>query len=250
MKLTKFVDIGDPHGDELNQDLAEAFFAWKKDFRPKLCVHGGDNWNFAALRKKASPDDKAQAISPDYVAGNDFLKRFFDGAEHRFFLRGNHDERIYNLVHTTTDAAQQHYATKMVQEIEVLTRKLRVNMIPYESRLGVLDYMGYRGLHGYASGVNAARKFAASYGTCAFHHTHSMDVGPFERWPEVDVAYGSGAMCILDQPYNGSMMGKLRHENGWIYGYTDGVRATYFQARWKDGRVHVAEGVKTYGKLG
>lgn len=246
MTATTFVIVGDNHGDECDEQLQEKFFEWLKDFKPKIRIHGGDNWNFAALRKKASPDDKAQAISPDYLAGNDFLKRLFDGGTTRMLLRGNHDERIFNLVHTTADATLQHYASKMVTEIEVLARRLKAAMKPYDSRLGVLDLEGIRSIHGYAAGVGAARKFAQVYGTCSFNHTHAMDICPVEHWPEPAVAYGTGCLLRIDQPYNSTQPGKLRHENGWLYGITNGTSATYFQARCKNGSVHVAETLRCY----
>lgn len=246
MSLETFAKIGDNHGNAINEDLAEKFFEWLKDFNPKIRIHCGDVFNFAALRKKATDAERAEAIAPDYGAGTDFLKRFFDGGNTRRILRGNHDERIYNLAHSTTDAALQHYAGKMVTEIGVLSNKLRAPMLPYDSRLGVLEINGLRTIHGYAAGIGAARKFAMIYGTCAYAHTHSMDICPVEKWPEVAVAHGTGCLCEIDQPYNSTQPGKLRHENGWLYGYTDGTRATYFQAKYKDGKIHVAENIKAY----
>lgn len=250
MALLTFCQVGDNHGSEIEPGMEKAFFEWLKDFKPKLRIHCGDAWNFAALRKKASPDEKAQAIAPDYEAGCDFLKRYFDRSIGMFgegyLTLGNHDKRIFDLAQTTTDAALAHYAVKMVTEIGVLTRKLKVQTRPYDSRLGVLDVHGLRTIHGYAAGIGAARRFAFIYGTCAFGHTHSMDVCPAERWPEPAIAYGTGCLCKIDQPYNATQPGKLRHENGWLYGFTDGKRATYFQAKYKDGRVYVAENVKAY----
>lgn len=246
MPLLRFVKVGDNHGGEQEDVLVEKFFEWLKDFRPQLRIHTGDAFNFAALRKKASPEDKAVAIAPDYEAGNDFMARLFDGGTEKYFLRGNHDERIYNQAETTTDAVLQHYASKMVTEIGVAARKRNVRMLPYDSSEGVLDVHGVRAIHGYAAGIGAARKFAFVYGSCSFGHTHAMDVCPVEHWPETAIAYGTGCMCKIRQPYNRTQVNTLRHENGWLYGFTDGTRATYYQAKFKDGRIHVASEFKTY----
>jgi hypothetical protein len=245
-KLLRFVDGGDTHGDEIDPELESKFFEFVKDFKPHIRIHGGDAWNFAALRKKATDAERTTAIAPDYEAGNDFLKRFFDGGEQRYFTRGNHDERIYDVAHNATDAALRHYASKMTTEVGVLMRRLRATMLPYHVKDGVLDVEGIRAIHGYAAGVGAARKFAQVFGTCAFHHTHSMDIAPVEHWPEPHIAYGSGCLMKPQQHFNRSQIATLRHEQGWLYGYTDGTRATYFQARYKDGRVYAAENIKAY----
>jgi hypothetical protein len=241
-----FVIAGDNHGDEQNDMVTEKFFEWLDDFDPSIVIHGGDNWNFAALRRKATPEERQQSITPDFEAGQDFMKRLFSHGKKRFFTRGNHDERIYSLAREAKDAAVSMLAGKLTADIDALMRKLRARVLPYDSRLGVLDVDGVRSIHGYAAGIGAARKFAHVYGTCAFNHTHSMDVAPAEHWPEVSIAYGVGCLCHIDQPYNHTQPGKLRHENGWVYGYTDGKRATYFQARFKNGQVYAAEKLKAY----
>ena len=245
-KLERFVIVGDTHGDEIEPEIEVKFFDWLREFNPQIRIHGGDVWNFAALRKKASPDERTTALAPDFKAGASFLGRLFAGGTDRFFLRGNHDERIYCCSKTATDAALAHYATSMCSSIEHLMRKSKAKMLPYDSRGGVLDVKGLRGLHGYASGIGAARKFAFVYGDCFFCHTHSMDSCPVEKYPEPAVARGSGCLCKIDQVYNQTQIGKLRHENGWLYGFTDGARATYFQAKFKDGRVVVAKDFETY----
>lgn len=244
--MKTFVIVGDNHGDTAEDGLPEKFFAWLADYKPKIRIHSGDAWNFPALRKKATAEEKTIAIAPDYEAGTDFISRLFDGGEERHFLRGNHDERLYRYAQDATDAALQHWASKMTSEIGYLVARRKTKMLPYDSRLGVLDTNGVRVLHGYAAGVGSARKFAFSYGTCAFGHTHAMDICPVERWPEPAIAHGTGCIQKIDQPYNSAQPAKLRHENGWLYGFTDGKRATYFQAKYIGGMVHVAETFKAY----
>lgn len=246
LKNKRFVIVGDNHGDEEEPDLVEKFFAWLDDWRPDLVIHGGDNWNFAALRTKANADEKTIAIAPDYEAGVNFAKRLFAHGSKRYFTRGNHDERIYRLAAESKDAATQHAASQLCNDTDALMCKLRVKVLPYDSRLGVLDANGVRSIHGYSAGVSAARKFASVYGTCSYNHTHSMEVGVYEQWPETAVAYGVGCLLKIDQGYNAHQIAKLRHENGWLYGETNGKRAVYFQAKFKDGKVYAAPEFKAY----
>lgn len=245
-KQLKFCVVGDNHGDEIKYELADKFFDWLDDYRPHIIIHGGDNWNFAALRRKASPEERMIAIAPDYDAGIDFANRLFSYGSQRFFTRGNHDERIYAYARDAKDAATVHFAQTLCLDTDKLMGKRRVTMLPYDSRKGVLNIEGIRSIHGYSAGVGAARRFASVYGTCAFNHTHSMEVGVFERWPETSIAYGVGGMLNIDQHYNSAQIAKLRHENGWVYGTTDGVRATYLQAKYKDGTIYAAKEIKAY----
>lgn len=244
--MKRFVIVGDNHGNTAEEGLPEKFFEWLGDFRPQIRIHSGDNWNLPALRRKATPDEKTIAIAPDYEMGTDFVKRLFDGGEERAFLRGNHDERMWRYAADATDAALVHWATKICGEVSSLMARRRAKMLPYDARLGVYDCEAVRVLHGNAAGIGSARKFALVYGSCAFGHTHSMDSCPVEKWPEPAVAVGTGCIQKIDQPYNSAPPGKLRHENGWVYGFTNGRRATYFQAKLKDGAVYVAENFKAY----
>lgn len=246
MSLQRFVDVGDSHGALVNVDLREKFFAWLDDFKPDIAIHGGDAFDFTALRKKASDAERQIAMAPDIEEGKDFLKRLFSYGSRRFFTRGNHDERIYDTAHESTDAAVRELAGRVCREIDGMLADRNVVVLPYNSRDGVLDIEGIRAIHGYASGVGAARKFASVYGSCAFHHTHTLEVCPVEHFPDPSIAIGSGCMMNIDQHYNAKNIGKLRHENGWLYGYTDGRSAVYFQARYKHGDVYVATGVKSY----
>ena len=245
-RLLRFVDLGDNHGDEQDDRVVSPFFDWLDDFKPDIVIHGGDVRNFAALRKKATPEERQIAIAPDYEAGTDFEERLFRHGTARFLLRGNHDERPFYLLREAKDASVLEMAQRVCREMEDRWRKLRVKVFPYDSRMGVLDYMGIRSVHGCVCGVGSARRLGIIYGTCAFHHTHSMDTCPVEHWPDPAVAYGSGCLCKIDQPYNSAGPSKLRHENGWLYGMTDGARATYFQARLQNGKVYAPETLKAY----
>ena len=243
----KFVDIGDNHGDEENQEVTAKLFAFLDDFRPHTVIHGGDNWNFSYLRRGASAKEQDSDSTADWAMGSEFFLRYMSYGTRRIYLRGNHCERPWNTYKDATTEAVRKHALHGIEDIEKLVRRRKVQMLPYHSRTGVLDIDGYRTLHGYAHGVGAARKFAASYGTCTYHHTHAMDVGVFEKWPEPSVAYGTGCLMKIDQDYNATQMNKLRHENGWVYGWIRNNRAVYFQAKCQpDGKFLLSHEVKEY----
>lgn len=247
MALETFVIFGDPHGDEINPVMRDAFLSFLSDFKPKILVNAGDNWNFSHLRGKASPKDLNTSAKADWEAGEHFFLRAMAYGKRRFFLRGNHDERLWDTLHGSQLAVVREAAQTGIERIEGLVAKRKVVMLPYHSRLGILEVDGLRVLHGYAAGVGAARRFAQVYGSCAFAHTHSMDVAPVERWPEVSVAYGTGCLMTPEQGYNSRDIGKLRHENGWLFGFVKDDKATFFQAKLhKDGKVYASTEIKAY----
>lgn len=243
----RFLIIGDPHGEELNHDVAESLFAFAADFKPHLVIHGGDNWNFSYMRKGASASEEGANADADWEVGSEFFLRYMALGSTRVFLRGNHDERLWKTYREATKETTRRHAKDGIDDIEALVKKRRVRMLPYDSRQGVLDINGVRVIHGYAHGVGSARAHAASFGTCAYCHTHATDVAAFERWPEPSIAYGVGCLLNIDQDYNSSQRNKLRHENAWLCGYTDGTRATYMQVRrGANGQFHAPTQIKAY----
>ena len=246
MALETFVVFGDPHGDEICPVMRAAFLRFLKDFKPKILVNAGDNWNFSHLRGKASQHDENASAQADWECGEAFFNETMAFGKRRFFLRGNHDERLWDTRHGSMREIVREAADYGIKRIESLVKRRNVTMLPYHSRTGVLDIDGLRVLHGYSAGVGAARKFAQVYGSCAFAHTHSMDVAPVEKWPETSVAYGTGCLMIPEQGYNSRDMGKLRHENGWLYGFIKNGKATFFQAKLNNGQVYASTEIKAY----
>lgn len=243
----KFVDVGDNHGDEENQEVTAKLFAFLDDFKPHTVIHGGDCWNFSHLREGASAKDEDRDATPDWAMGSEFFLRYMSYGKRRIFLRGNHDERLWDTHKRATKEAVRKYALSGIHDVEKLVAKRRVEMLSYNSRTGVVDLGGLRLIHGYAHGASAPRKFAATYGTCLFHHLHSMDVGVFEKYPEPSVAYGSGCLMHVDQDYNARQMNKLRHENGFLYGFIKNGNPTVYQARVrKDGSMLLAHEFRSY----
>jgi hypothetical protein len=197
-------------------------------------------FDFRNLRRGASDDEKAHSLEDDWRMGSDFMRRFFDGGRENHFLRGNHDERLWNFAHSATGLLRD-YAHDGIARVEKLVAKSRAKMLPYDSRLGVLKLGALKVIHGYAAGIGAARKHAIVYRNVLFGHTHNCDVAGAESDEGVSEARGIGACCRLDMPYNAHQTGKLRHQNAFCYGllFEDGTYQLN-QAKKIDGRFYVA----------
>ena len=102
MKHDRFVICADSHGDMVDPVASKALFAHIADWKPQIRIHLGDAFDFRNLRRGASDEEKAHSLQDDWDAGSDFLRKFFDGGKQNHFLRGNHDERLYDLCGSAT----------------------------------------------------------------------------------------------------------------------------------------------------
>jgi predicted phosphodiesterase len=240
MQSRRFVVASDSHGDQIDATTETALLSFIADFKPQIRIHAGDVFDFRNLRRGASDDEKAHSLEDDWQMGSDFMRRFFDGGRENHFLRGNHDERLWNFAHSATGLLRD-YAHDGIARVEKLVAKSRARMLPYDSRIGVLKLGALKVIHGYAAGIGAARKHAIVYRNCLFGHTHNCDVAGAESDEGVSEARGIGACCRLDMPYNAHQTGKLRHQNAFCYGllFSDGTYQIN-QAKKIDGRFYVA----------
>ncbi|MEI8101490.1 MAG: hypothetical protein WCH09_08010 [Bacteroidota bacterium] len=212
----RFVVVSDNHGDMQDDNSVAALWDFLKDYKPVTRVHAGDNWDFRNLRRGASDDEKAESLAEDWEAGNDFLQRFFDGGKENHFLRGNHDERMWDFRGSATGLLRD-YATDGVKRIEGVVKKCNAKMLPYDSALGVLNLGNVRVVHGYHAGKGACREHAGVYGRSLFGHVHTQ-----ERYQAASLdnaeSISIGCMCIRDMDYINKKTGKLRWANGWCFG--------------------------------
>ena len=202
----------DVHGDKQSKSSVDAFFAFNETWKPHIKVHGGDNWDFRPLRKKADKFEREQSLVQDFDAGMNFLKRF----EPHYFLRGNHDERLWELAMNGT-GIEADYAGKGALEITKFLNDTNCKMLPYHKRDGVLRLGHLKIIHGFACGVYAARQTALIYGSCLFGHVHTIDehsIPGLER----RVARACGCLCSLDLEYAARNPNTLRQANGFAYG--------------------------------
>ncbi len=246
MSGRRFVICGDNHGDQMDPVVERIFWEWMKDWRPEIRVHCGDLWDFRAIRNGASQEEKAESMMDDYAAGRDFAKRLFSGGSERYFLKGNHDQRLWDLL-DKQDGTLRDFATQKTQEVEAMFSKWRVKTFPYDARLGVLRLGKMQVIHGYKSGINATRQHATIYRNVIHGHDHAQGIVPVENLDGPALAMGTGCMCVIDMPYNSRQCNKLRHQQGWVYGvlYDDGTYQA-FQAKRVGDNFALATDVKDY----
>jgi hypothetical protein len=202
----------DNHGDKQHKPSVETFFRFMELWKPQIKVHGGDNWDFRPLRKKADKHEREESLMKDYDAGMVFLKRY----QPHYFLRGNHDERLWDLALNGT-GIEADYASKGVLEITKFFNDTSCKMLPYHKRDGVLRLGHLKILHGFACGVYATRQTAIVYGSALHGHVHTIDehsIPGLER----RVARACGCLCSTDLDYSSRNPSTLRQANGFAYG--------------------------------
>ena len=131
-----------------DEHACASLLEFTKDFNPEIRVINGDLWDFRNLRKGASDDEKAASMIDDWEGGIDFASRFFKDGKENHFLRGNHDERIWDLSKSAT-GLKRDYANDGIKSINGYVKKWRAKMLPYDSALGVLELGKLRVVHGY-----------------------------------------------------------------------------------------------------
>jgi hypothetical protein len=246
-KPRRFIAVADSHGDMLDPRSGEAVLTFIQDFKPEVRIHLGDAFDFRALRRGASEEEKAEGLSEDWEAGTDFLRKFYAGGKENHFLIGNHDTRLWNLLNNVQGRVRE-YAQDGVKRFDQLMRRCKAHALPYDARRGVLQIGHLKCIHGYAAGEGATAKHARTYGCVIHGHTHVIDVTAV---PSDDAmpreARAIGALCQLDMPYNAHLIGKLRHSNGFAYGFLfPGGDYQIFQARKIDDHFYAAQTIATY----
>jgi predicted phosphodiesterase len=245
MKMTKFVAAGDVHGDEQDKKSVQSLLSFMAHYKPSLVVMTGDLWDFRSLRRGASDDDQAESLERDWDAGEEFLKDFFAYGDERVFLRGNHDERLWDLANSVRSGLARDYAEQGIDRVEELLKKLNARMLPYDSVGGVYSKGSLKFVHGYGHSMHAAKQHADAYGNVLFGHTHAID---YFKSVSIDnrEGFNIGALCNLEPSYNRHMTRRMRWQHGWAFGviYEDGTHDV-FQAKQRNGKFTIPTNVRT-----
>lgn len=226
-KWKKLLFATDLHGDRQHAPTVKRLLKFADEFKPDHIVFGGDAFDFRALRRGASAEERAESMRSDVDAALKFMESFFNRkATTKHYLRGNHCERCWDAA-GSTDGIISDYALRGTQDIEAKLSRLGTEMLPYHKRLGVLKIGHLKMLHGYYCGVYAARQHAMTYGSCLFGHVHIIDEHPVPGL-ERRVARAVGCLCELDMDYNNRNPGTLRQAHGWAYGAINERTGEYF----------------------
>lgn len=208
----KFLVGFDVHGDLQDAAANTAFFQFMDIWKPDIRICGGDLWDFRAIRKKASEEERRESLQADYDAGIDWLKEL----RPQHFLLGNHDIRLWDIAETGNGIAAD-YANQGIKEIIKITDSLKCKLYPYDRKEGVVQLGHLKILHGFATGINAARRTAQCYGSVLMGHGHSIQHVSIEGL-ENRVGRMCGCLCQLDMEYVRANMGSLLWRHGWAYG--------------------------------
>lgn len=220
-----------------------------EDFRPTIRVHLGDAWDLAALRKGADENDRQASIADDFAAAEKFLKKYFRSGRQNYYLNGNHDKPRLDYLLGSSNALVREAAEEGIKNMDRIHRQNRCEVLPYDSRFGVLKIGHLKMIHGYHHGVGAVRQTALVYGgNTVMGHIHSVETVAVPSLDGPAEARCIGTLSDLNPGYASRTTGKLRHSQGWAYGQInpDGTYSL-FQVRNINGKFTYATDLKTIG---
>lgn len=224
-KPIRWVFASDNHGDACDQASIAALKDFVKFFKPDVRIHGGDCFDLRALRKGGSEEEQAEALEADIEMGCDFLKWY----KPQYFLLGNHDARLIDWINSYNPVRRR--MASQVWENEILPAAGNAKIFQYCKRNGVFKLGTLAFVHGFTSGIYAAKRIAEIYGNCLSGHTHAIDAFSIAGL-EPRIGRTCGALCKLDLSYNRAHLNTLRQSPGFAYGfsYPDGMHRV-FQAQ-------------------
>lgn len=229
----------------MDSAAAEAALAFTADFKPEVRVIAGDLWDFGAIRKGASEEERSVSMRDDFEAGAEFADRFFPGGEDNHLMLGNHDVRAWDLAHSQ-DAVKADLGGRMVKDIEYVARRNKARLWPYDSRKGVLTLGHLKVVHGYHTGASACASHSRIYGNVVFGHVHSIESYQTPGLSQQE-ARAIGCLCKLDMDYADRKTGKLRWAQGFAFGWLfDDGHYQINQARFINGKFWLPKEINPY----
>ena len=226
MSWHKFIVCSDSHGDMEDTAAVSAFLKFNSIWKAKYRIHAGDLFDCRPLRRGADEEEKREAIGKDFRDGMCFLESY----RPTHFLRGNHDERLYDLA-TDGCGIRQEHAIELTKRLEKTIDKFKCEMKPYNKRDGILELGKLKIVHGFTAGPNAARETARTYGSVLMGHGHNIQSASIPGL-ETKVGRMIGCLCVLDFKYNRAMMGSLSHQHGFGHGVINSKSGEYHY--WQD----------------
>ena len=229
-RLTKWIYASDLHGDMQQGDVVNELYEFTEKFNPDIKIFGGDLFDFRAIRRGASATERADSMALDVELGLEFLNNW----KPNVFLRGNHDERLWDTAKYADDGLIRDHAQDGVRSITTKCKLIKCKMLPYNVNEGVYKLGKLSFIHGFHAGIYATKKHAEVYadqGGATIHgHTHSIQQQSIARSGGAS-GYGVGCLCRLDMSYNRHFTGRLMHGHGWAYGFATKEDYQVFQAR-------------------
>ena len=230
---TKWVFCSDLHGDMQDSDTVNALMKFIDLYKPDIKIFGGDLFDFRAIRKNASSSERADSMALDIQLGLKFMTDY----KPNVFLRGNHDERLWDTAENSSEGLARDHAQDGIRMITNKCKIIGCKMLPYDADAGVYSLGSLRFIHGYHAGITATKKHAEIYspaeGAVLHGHTHSIQQINIIRHPQAR-GYAVGCLAQTKMNYNKHMTNRFMHENGWAYGLAWQGGFEVMQARRKD----------------
>lgn len=149
-RYQRFVVAFDNHGDMIDRKVSRVFDEFLREFKPDIRIHGGDCFDLRALRRGASDEEKCDGTKADVEAGLEFMATL----NPQVFLRGNHDERLWDAAKDHPNGVIRSHASMLIDLIH--DSMPNTIQLPYDKRAGVYRVGRLRVVHGYHSGMTAA----------------------------------------------------------------------------------------------
>jgi predicted phosphodiesterase len=211
----KFLVASDSHGALICNEAADKLMAFKETWKPHYCIHLGDVWDFASMRKGASAEDQADGIMDDFAMGVEFLHRY---KPHMLTL-GNHDARLWEGAEMRSNGIIREACQKLVEKSEEILKKAKIQFIPYHvGKFLRMPEGGPKLIHGFHSGVNPAKMHFERYGSCLHGHVHAPNQYTGRH---IDGGEAFSVGCIGDiekMSYADRYTAKLGWRQGFLYG--------------------------------
>ena len=143
------------------------------------------------------------------------------------FLYGNHEDRLDQLIHGSSNGLVRDYAQDVDDKIKTVLRKNGCKDIyPYHADLGVHRIGPLAFVHGYSCSMNAvsdhAKHYSISGGATVIGHIHSIQQANAPKHGGC-VGYSGGCLCTIDaMSYAKRFLGTSKWGNGWVYGVIRG----------------------------
>jgi len=243
--LTNIIAMGDNHGHLACDDTLDAIMEGVSRYKPKVRVHLGDNWDMTCLRKGIENGSKEAIdnLREDMDAGIKWIRRY----RPTHFLFGNHEWRVYDLLHNTDSMSKARKAQDVIDEMKRELRAVGCKVIkPYDVRDCKITIEGIDFIHGMSHGKNALLQDQATYGTpgngFAMGHLHREEQLNYQHI-EGGAAFLCGcAMDISLANYALRRSATLRWQNGFLRFVTDGKKYKGYQIHRWDSKHWVFDG--------
>jgi hypothetical protein len=230
-KRQKFIAVGDNHGDMVDEAVAKEFFKFCSDFDPQHRIHLGDCFDFRSIRRGASGREEDESLFYDIKAGKEFIERY----EPTAFLYGNHEDRLSQIISSSTNGMVLDYVSSIDSDIRNHLKKHGCRKIyDYHAHDGVHTLGPVKFVHGYTCGQNAVEEHARHYcvpeGAVVMGHLHRIEQVCAKRHGGA-VGFSGGCLCKKgEMEYAKNRLATSKWGSGWLYGFVEGQNWKIWQA--------------------